>query len=131
MHCQSMLSVMLDFLDMLGRNSTFKITEARHLEVMLIRQLRNKINLVDIQRSAQGEVFITAIQCQNHGFCHACIGCVRREAEVKMNIPLDVASTPAAPAVNTIPAAEPVQDAAEEGWDKVHAQLDRLEAKGR
>lgn len=56
---------------------------------------------------------------------------VQVEAEVKMNIPLDVASTPAAPAANTMPAAEPVQDAAEEGWDKVHAQLDRLEAKGR
>lgn len=56
---------------------------------------------------------------------------VQVEAEVKMNIPLDVASTPAAPAANTIPTAEPVQDAAEEGWDKVHAQLDRLEAKGR
>lgn len=56
---------------------------------------------------------------------------VQVEAEVKMNIPLDVTSTPAAPAANTIPAAEPVQDAAEEGWDKVHAQLDRLEAKGR
>ena len=86
MHCQSMLSVMLDFLDMLGGNSTFKITEARHLEVMLICQLRNEIYLIDIQGSAQGEVFITAIQCQDHGFCHACIGCVRWEAEVEMKI---------------------------------------------
>ena len=83
MHCQGMLSVMLDFLDMLGRNSTFKITEARHLEVMLICQLRNKIDLIDIQGSSQREIFITAIQCQNHGFCHARIGRVRREAELK------------------------------------------------
>ena len=86
MHCQGMLSVMLYFLDMLGRNSAFEITEARHLEVMLICQLRNEIYLVDVQGSAQREVFITSIQCQNHGFCHACIGCVRREAEVEMKI---------------------------------------------
>lgn len=56
---------------------------------------------------------------------------VQVEAEVKMNIPLDVAPAPAASVANTLPPAEPVQDAAEEGWDKVHAQLDRLEAKGR
>lgn len=56
---------------------------------------------------------------------------VQVEAEVKINAPLDVAPAPATSVANTLPPAEPVQDAAEEGWDKVHAQLDRLEAKGR
>ena len=74
------------FLNMLARNSSFKIAEAGHTEMMLIRQLGDSINFIDIQIASQGEILITSIQSQNHGLAHAGIGGAGREAKVEMEI---------------------------------------------